>query len=162
MASINQNFAQGLLAAALRKGLVKTQDILTPGMYDPNLDFQQQNQALGFRQQFGQSTDPSNLETYNPCSDYNVQGSRIHEGLLGGSGSYLDPVTGQRTDYSTQGSLADLLTNKNRAEADYGTATAGRWLRPCRNARPISRVSRVWLMRGGAGTCRTTARAATA
>jgi hypothetical protein len=114
MASLSQllqanNPAQAaLIAAALRRGQVKTSDLLTPGMYDPNLDFSQQSQNLGY---------------LNTVGDTQLSGSRIHEGLLGGSGFYADPVTGQRTDYTTQGSLADLLQNRNRAESDYHTNT---------------------------------------
>lgn len=123
----NQGGSSGLVAAALRKGLVKPDALLKPGMYDPNLDFTGQTQGLSFRQQFGQNTDPSDVATYNPGSDYNLGGSRTHEGVFGGPGRYVDPVTGQSTDYSTPGALAELLhtrdTTLQRGGEDYNTAT---------------------------------------
>lgn len=115
----NKGGSSALVAAALRKGQVKTSDLVQPGMYDPALDWQAQNEALGFSQQYG--TEPGNL---NPGSDYNVQGSRLHEKVFGGSGSYVDPVTGQRTDYSTPGGLAELATQRQRGQENYNIATS--------------------------------------
>jgi hypothetical protein len=112
----NQPAQNALIAAALRRQQIQPQDLLKPGMYDPNLDFQNQNESLGFFQQFG--TEPGNL---NPGSDYNVGSARLGEGLLGGSGSYVNPQTGQSLDYSTPGTLADILRQRDQNLTDLGT-----------------------------------------
>lgn len=108
MANINTTFGNALVAAALRKGMVKPTDLLQPGMYDPALDWQGQNQNLGY----SQST-----------QDTALGGSRLHESVFGGQGFYADPVTGQRTDYSTPGGLAELAGARARGQEDYNTAT---------------------------------------
>lgn len=99
--------------------------LLKPGMYDPALDWQGQGESLGFRQLYGQNTDPSNTDTYNPGSAYNISGQRTHDTVFGGQGSYVDPTTGQRTDYSTPGGLAELMQSKDRGQQDYNTSTQG-------------------------------------
>jgi hypothetical protein len=77
-----------------------------PGMYDPSLDWQGQteNQGFGFSQ------------------------DDIHSGLYGQSGTYVDPKTGAREDFSTPGLLQQLTTRKDtalqRGQEDYNTQTA--------------------------------------
>jgi hypothetical protein len=117
MASINQNFGNALVAAALRRGQVKTKDLLSPGMYDPALDWQQQSENLGYGQN---------------VQDTALGGSRLHEQIFGGSGFYADPVTGARTDYSTPGALGQLAQSRQRGDQDYRTAT-GNLARQYRN-----------------------------
>lgn len=117
----NQPASSGLLAAALRKGVIKTSDLVKPGMYDPNLDFTGQTQGLGFFQQYG--VDPTDPSANNPGSAYNVGTAHINEGLSGGSGSYRDPQTGQTLNYTVPGTLAELGNAKSNAHADYLTQT---------------------------------------
>jgi len=115
---MNDLFAQALTGAALRKGVIKTSDLVQPGMYDPSLDFQQQNENLGFG--FSQQ-------------DYNLGNARRSEGLYGGSFTYTDPVTGNVSNFSTPGalgdidrqageSLADIAQRRQRGEEDTNTA----------------------------------------
>lgn len=109
---MNTTFGSALVAAALRKNLVKPTDLVKPGMYDPALDWQGQNENQGF------------LQT---TQDATLGGSRLHEQLFGGQGFYADPVTGQRTDYNNPGALADALrvrdTTLGRGQEDFNTAT---------------------------------------
>lgn len=112
MADPNAPFAQGIIAGMLRLGKIKPEQLVTPGMYDPALDWQGQNQALG--------------QTF-VRGDYDMGNARRNEGLYGGDFTYQGQqfhLPGSLADIDRMAgeSITDLDTRQARGDEDYHTA----------------------------------------